>query len=180
MRTLKESLLGDLDINMKSGSEIAKTAKAELDNLKSIVKSINRFETSTGLDKRKYIAVEIPHLLDVLNYKGKIMELSIRKWNSKIDNDYFHIELKVDVYADGNTKDYYGYADEEKIFSNCIRFGKKYDDPKQSRVDFTIADILKLVVRPACKNIESFKKLLNTIQHNDKREYINDEIKTII
>lgn len=180
MKTLYESILDDIDVTIKSGSEIAKIAKAELDNLKTIVKSINRFETSTGWDKRKYIAVEIPYLLNVLNYKGKIMELSMRKWNSKIDNDYFHIELKVDIYADGNTKDYYGYADEEKIFSKCIRFGKQYDDPKQARVDFTIADILKLVVRPACKNIESFKKLLDTIQQNDKCEYINDEIKTII
>ena len=180
MRTLKESLLDNIDTTMKNGTEIKNMVKDELNTLKDYVKSINRFETSTGWDKRKYVAVEVPYLLNTIGYEGKILELSIRKWNSKIDNDYFHIELKVDIYADGNTKDYYGYADEEKILSKCIRFGKKYDDPKQARVDFTIADILKFVVRPACKNIESFKKLLNIIQQNDTRKYINDEINDII
>lgn len=166
MKTLKESILDDIDIQMKAGDKYAKEYKVALSDIKSISNCINNFDPNSAstkwymwkndLRKRATIFFKTPKLTKYFNLPGKHIFVAVtfhkysQEWNVSI------------IFTNANKT----ILDHRQNHLECIRsiqgsvsyiFEEK-NIPKDKASKFSMDEFIQKYVNHMFSDIESFEK----------------------
>lgn len=144
MRTLYESILDDIDVQMSNGDKYNNDIKGELKELQRIVSRVKHWERGWKRDMH-YIRLSIPNLLNISGYDADAIEIVV-SYESVMQANW-RIEIVIVKNPHGDRKFLY---DSKVYISELITKHFK--------------DVLKKVLMPACKDIDSFKKFLEKVK----------------
>lgn len=144
MKTLKESLLSDMEDTIAIGDKYDNDIKGELKELQHIVSRVKYWERTWKKDMR-YIRLGIPNILNLMGYDADTIEILISYESVMQANWRIEIIIVKDPQGDREFK----YGSKVYISELTTRHFK---------------DVLKKVLTPACKNIDSFKKFLEKVE----------------
>lgn len=144
MKTLYESLLDDIETTMATGDKYYNDIKDELKELQRLVSRVKFWERTWRKDMR-YILLSIPNLLNLIGYDADRIEIDISY--ESVMQAKWRIEIVIINGPIGNREILY----ESRIYISelTIRYFK---------------DVLKKVLVPAFKDIDSFKKFLEKVK----------------
>lgn len=155
MRTLYESILDDIDVQMATGDKYCNNIKDELKELQHIVSRVKYWERTWRKDMR-YIRLNIPNILNLMGYDAETIEILI-SYESVMQANW-RIEIVIVKNPHGDREFLY----DSKIYiseltTKCFK------------------DVLKKVLMPACKDIDAFKKFLEKVKsHKNTLNAINN------
>lgn len=144
MKTLYESILDDIETTMATGDKYCNDVKDELKELQQLVSRVKYWERTWRKDMR-YIRLSIPNILNLMGYDAETIEILI-SYESVMQANW-RIEIVI-------VKDQHG--DREFQYDS-----KVYISELPTR---HFKDVLKKVLTPACKNIDSFKNFLEKVK----------------
>lgn len=148
MKTLKESLLSDIDTNLAQGDEWAKeTEKETKEFLKAIgaIKTYNKIGVKLKPSDTLRCGFFAPYMLKQLGYDANIIKITIRE---DYESDYWKLNISICIGEKIRT------ADVESVWDKTVYFGEY----------FKSSDIVKHLLKPASKSFDSFKKFLNNME----------------
>ena len=155
MKTLKESLLDDIETTMVTGDKYCNDVKDELKELQQLVSRVKFWERTWRKDMR-YIRLNIPNILNLMGYDAETIEILI-SYESVMQANW-RIEIVIVKGPQGDRE--FQYDSKVYISELTTRHFK---------------DVLKKVLTPACKNIDSFKKFLEKVKaHKNTLNAINN------
>lgn len=153
MKTLKESILDDIDVQMSNGDEWAKQSKTETKEfLKSIgiIKTYNTPEIKLTKSKTIRCRLFAPYTIEQLGFNGNAIKILITDVPETDD-----WKIKIAIYtAEDKSKLGTIYVKplwEKKVYLENTEFNKA-------------ADIVKDLLKPAAKSLDTFKKFLNNME----------------
>ena len=153
MKTLKESLLDDIETSMQSGDEWVKETKKETKEfLKEIgaIKTFNklgiRLKNSDTLRCRRFI----PYTLQQLGFDANAIKIIIGTLDETGD-----LKLKIAIYT---------VEDQTKMGTIHVTPSWVKTVYVEGLELYKPTDIVKYVLKPASKSIDSFKRLLNNME----------------
>jgi hypothetical protein len=156
MRTLKESILDDIETTMNNGGELVKEIEKETKEfLKAIgmIKTYNRAGVKLKRSDTLRCGFFAPYTLKQLGYDGNFIKIIIRE---DYETDYWKMNISiytVDEQSKMRTKDV------EPVWDKTVYFGEYYNS----------VDIVKYLLKSASKSLDSFKKFLNNVEkYNEK------------
>lgn len=144
MRTLKESLLDDIETTMATGDKYYNDVKDELKELQRIISRVKYWERSWRKDMH-YMRLSIPNLLNLIGYDADTIEILV-SYESVMQANW-RIEIVIVKDPQGDRE--FQYDSKVYISELTTRHFK---------------DVLKNVLIHACKNIDSFKKFLEKVK----------------
>lgn len=152
MKTLRESLLSDIDTNLAQGDEWEKNLKAEIKEFLKVIGAAKNYE-GFGFKNGRRTSFFVPNALKQLGYDANHIEIMMYT----MDNFHF-----VD------------YADEWRV---TIWLTKRSDDNAEHINDVYIKmvymdrwefdkwnDVVKNLIKPAAKSLDTFKKFLDNME----------------
>lgn len=152
MKTLKESLLDDIESTMNSGSEWAKEIENEKKEFLKAISAAKNYE-GFGFKNGRKTAFFVPNALKQLGYDANHIEIMIYT----MDNFRFDAhadEWKVTIWL---TK----RSDDNAEHINGVYTKMVYMD----RWEFNKwNDIVKELIKPAAKSLDTFKKFLDNME----------------
>lgn len=140
MKSLKESLLDDIETTIAIGNKYCNDVKDELKELQRIVSRVKHWERGWKRDMH-YIRLSIPNILNLMGYDADTIEILV-SYESVMQANW-RIEIVIVKNPHGDREFQYDsklYISE--LTTKCFK------------------DVLKKVLMPACKDIDSFKKFL--------------------
>ena len=144
MKTLYESILSDIEDTIAKGDKYDNDIKGELKELQRIVSRVKYWERGYKRDMH-YIRLAIPNLLKLMGYDADTIEIVVSyegimqgKWRMNI--------IIVNNPLDNREFLYDSYVYISELTTKCFK------------------DVLKKVLVPACKDIDSFKKFLEKVE----------------
>ena len=153
MKTLKESLLDDIETTMNNGSDLVKDIQKEQ---KEFLKEIGTIKTFNKLGIRLKSADTlrchrfIPYTLQQLGFDANAIKIIIGTLDETGD-----LKLKISIYtAEDRTKMgtiHVKPSWEKKVYIEGLML-------------YTTSDVVKYILKPASKSIDSFKRLLNNME----------------
>lgn len=155
MRTLYESLLNDIETSMKNGDEWVKQSKAETKEFLKAIGTLKNYNKLTlGLKPRNTDTLRcrlfVPYAMEQLGFNGNAIKIII---STVGDTDDW--SLKIAIYtAEDKSKLGTIYVKplwEKKVYLENTEFNKA-------------ADIVKDLLKPAAKSLDTFKKFLNNME----------------
>lgn len=162
MKTLKESILDDIESTMNSGSEWTKEIEKEAKEfLKCIgtLKTYNRAGVKLKPSDTLRCGFFAPYMLKQLGYDANIIKITIRE---DYESDYWKLNISICIGEKIRT------ADVESVWDKTVYFGEY----------FKSSDIVKHLLKPASKSFDSFKKFLNNMEkYNEKVTNTNSLLK---
>ena len=161
MKTLKESLLSDIEDTISSGDDYIKGIKEEMRGLNRAIGSVSIY---TKLNPRVYIngrrcTMNFTNLLTSLGYDANAMEITIYQLDDDLRD--WHIDVFLYKHDGGRTSNTaYGHT----IYLYNGHFEK-------------FNDILKKLLKPATKDSDSFVHFLNKLaQHEGQLVMREDQL----
>lgn len=153
MKTLKESLLSDIDTNLAQGDEWEKNLKAEIKEFLKVISAAKNYEGGYSLKNGRSNKVFTPNALHELGFDAnhiEIMMYTMDSFNYTSSNDDWVLEITLSKRSDDNMKHI------------CTVWEKKV------YMDRWIADnwrgIVKDILKPATKSSDTFKKFLDNME----------------
>lgn len=143
MRTLKESLLSDIEDTIAIGDKYNNDIFGELKELQRIVSRVKYWERT--IKKIRYIRLGIPNLLKLMGYDADTIEIVVRY------EGVMQANWRIDIIIVNNS-----HSDREFLYDSIIYISELATK--------CFKDVLKKVLIPACKNIDSFKKFLEKVK----------------
>lgn len=70
MRTLKESILSDMETNIAKGDKLVASIYDEFINVKQLASKVKNYDGHKYSHKNKYIAIKCPNLLEYFGYEN--------------------------------------------------------------------------------------------------------------
>jgi hypothetical protein len=153
MKTLKESLLDDIETTMNNGSKWAKEIEQENKAFLKAISTIKNYESSYSLKDGRVNQVFVPNALKQLGY------------------DANHIEIMM------YTMDNFGFETHMNEWKLSIILSKRSDDSmkhintvydKMVYMDrwefYKWNDVVKELIKPAAKSLDTFKKFLDNME----------------
>ena len=157
MKTLRESILADIDVQMANGDEWVKKSKAETKEFLKLIGSINTYDTpELGISVRRKNNIVLrcrlfaPYTIEQLGFNANAIKIII---GPVYETDDW--SLKISIYTvEGKSKLGTVYVKplwEKKVYCENYEFSKS-------------SDIVKALLKPATKSLDSFKNLLNNME----------------
>lgn len=157
MRTLYESLLDDIETTMDKGSEWTKEIKQETKEFLKLIGTINSYDSpAIGINIRRKgnktlrCRLFAPYTIEHLGFNANAIKIII---NTVSETDDW--SLKISIYtAEDKSKLGTVYVKplwEKKVYLENYEFSKS-------------SDIVKDLLKPATKSLDSFKNLLNNME----------------
>ena len=151
MKTLKESLLDDIETTMSNGSELVKEIEKETKEfLKAIgaIKTYNKIGVKLRPTDTLRCRLFVPYALKQLGYDANIIKIIIstldETGNWRINISLCTVEDKSDLKM-GNDK---------PVWEKTV-YNEEY---------LKSSDIVKDLLKPAAKSLDTFKKFLNNME----------------
>jgi hypothetical protein len=155
MKTLKESILDDIETSMATGDKYCNDVKDEIKELQRLVSRVKFWERTWRKDMR-YIRLSIPNMLNLMGYDAETIEILISYESVMQANWRIEIVIIKDPHGDRE----FQYDSKVYISELTTRHFK---------------DVLKKVLMPACKDINSFEKFLEKVKaHKNTLNAINN------
>jgi hypothetical protein len=155
MKTLYESILDDIETTMATGDKYCNDIKGELKELQQLVSRVKFWERTWRKDMR-YIRLSIPNMLNLMGYDAETIEILISYESVMQANWRIEIVIIKDPHGDRE----FQYDSKVYISELTTRHFK---------------DVLKKVLTPACKDINSFEKFLEKVKaHKNTLNAINN------
>lgn len=152
MKTLKESLLSDIDTNLAQGDEWEKNLKAEIKEFFKAISTAKNYERF-GFKNGRKTAFFVPNALKQLGYDANHIEIKMYT----MDNFGFEThmnEWKVSIWltkrSDDNTEHINGVYD-KTVYMDRWEF-------------YNCNDVVKELIKPAAKSLDTFKKFLDNME----------------
>ena len=143
MKTLKESLLSDIEDTIAKGDKYDNDIFGELKELQRIVSRVKYWERT--IKKIHYIRLGIPNLLKLIGYDADTIEIVVRY------EGVMQANWRIDIIIVDNS-----HGDREFLYDSIIYISELTTK--------CFKDVLKKVLIPACKNVDSFKKFLEKVE----------------
>jgi hypothetical protein len=151
MRTLYESILDDIETTMDNGSKWAKEIEQENKAFLKAISTIKNYESSYSLKDGRVNQVFVPNALKQLGYDAnhiEIMMYTIDNPNINHVNEWGLI-ICMTKRSDDNMK-YINNVCKKKVYIDRLKFNKA-------------SDIIKDLIKPAAKSLDTFKKFLDNM-----------------
>lgn len=157
MKTLYESILDDIDVQMSNGDEWVKQLKAETKEFLKLIGTINGYDSpEIGISVRskgtKVLRCRLfaPYTMEQLGFNANAIKIII---GPVYETDDW--KLKISIYtAEDKSKMGTAYVKplwEKKVYLENNEFNKT-------------SDIIKDLLKPASKSLDTFKKFLNNME----------------
>ena len=167
MKTLKESLLDDIDTTMKNGSEWAKEIEKEKKEFLKVLGTAKNYEGGYSLKNGRSNGVFAPNILHELGYDANhihILMYTMDSFNTVYEDDNWVLEIELSRC----NEDDMGRL--SRVWINKIRISRWVADNWRA--------FIKNVIKPACKSLDTFKKLLDNMKkHNGQYIDVNSLLK---
>jgi hypothetical protein len=157
MRTLKESILDDIETTMDNGSNWVKEIEKEKKEFLKVISTAKNWEGGWSLKNGRSNSVVVPNALRELGFDANYIRLLIYtkdSFNSVFD-DGWTLEITISK------------TDEDGL----IRTRPVWD--KKIRITRGVADnwraFIKNIIKPATKSLDTFKKLLDNMEKYNGR-----------
>ena len=157
MKTLKESLLSDIDTNLAQGDEWEKNLKAEIKEFLRGISSAKNYE-GFGFKNGRKTSFFVPNALKQLGYDANHIEIMMYT----MDNFHFDAhgdEWKVTIWLTKRSDDNMRHIC--TVWDNKIRISRWVAD--NWRV------FIKNIIKPSTKSLDTFKKLLDIMEKYNGR-----------
>lgn len=156
MKNLYESILDDIDVQMQQGDEWAENYKNEIKEFLKSFGAAKNYEGGYSLKNGRSTGFFVPNTLHELGYDANHIHLLMYTMDSfsyTCSNDNWAIEISLSKRSDDNMKHI------------CTVWEKKV------YLDRWTADnwrgIVKNVIKPATKSLDTFKKFLTNMEKSD-------------
>lgn len=143
MKTLKESLLDDIETTMATGDKYCNDIKGELKELQRIVSRVKYWERT--IKEIRYIRLGIPNLLKLMGYDADTIEIVVRY------EGVMRANWRIDIIIVNNS-----HGNREFLYDSIIYISELTTK--------CFKDVLKKVLIPAFKDVDSFKKFLEKVE----------------
>jgi hypothetical protein len=146
MKTLKESILSDMDDTIKAGDDYIENVFREFEELKQLATKVKNFDGAKYSWRNKILTIRCPALLDFLGYDNTRITFYIAVRGTVFHNAW---GLKIGLYNEEagalkRSTDFISLSgDEYKNFRNVV-------------IDY---------IKPIVNDINTFKKTLNNLIH---------------
>ena len=153
MKTLKESLLSDIDTNLTQGDEWEKNLKAEIKEFLKAISAAKNYEGGYSLKNGRSNKVFTPNALHELRFDAnhiEIMMYTMDSFNYTSSNDDWVLEITLSKRSDDNMK-HICTVWEKMVYMDRWEFDKWND-------------VVKNLIKPATKSLDTFKKFLNNME----------------
>lgn len=153
MKTLKESLLSDIDTNLAQGDEWEKNLKAEIKEFLKAISAAKNYEGGYLLKNGRSNKVFTPTALRELGYDANHIEIfmyTMDNFSYTSSNDDWALEITLSKHSDDNMKHICSVW-KKKIYMDRWEFDKWND---------VVRDLFK----PAAKSLDTFKKFLDNME----------------
>lgn len=167
MKTLKESLLDDIETSMTDGDQMIKDFENEKKEFLKVLSAAKNYEGGYSLKNGRSIGLFTPNALYELGFDANyihIMMYTMDSFNYTSSNDNWAIEITLSKRSDDNMKHI------------CTVWEKKI------YVDRWTADnwrgIVKNIIKPATKSLDTFKKFIDNMdKYNEQYTNVNSLLK---
>lgn len=143
MKTLKESILADIEDTIAIGDKYDNDIKGELKELQRIVSRVKYWERT--IKKIHYIRLGIPNLLKLMGYDADTIEIVVRY------EGVMQANWRIDIIIVDNS-----HGNREFLYDSIIYISELATK--------CFKDVLKKVLIPAFKDADSFKKFLEKVE----------------
>jgi hypothetical protein len=156
MKTLKESLLDDIETTMNNGSKWAKEIEQETKEFLKVISTAKYWDGGYSLKNGRSNGVFVPNILHELGYDANHIHLLMYTEDSNgwISGSWT-LEISLSKRSDDNMR---------RI---CTVWEKKI------RITRGVADnwraFIKNIIKPATKSLDTFKKLLDNMEKYNGR-----------
>lgn len=157
MKTLKESLLDDIETTMDKGSEWTKEIEQETKEFLKLIGTINSYDSpAIGINIRRKgnktlrCRLFAPYTIEHLGFNANAIKIII---NTVSETDDW--SLKISIYTTED-KSKLGTVYVKPLWEKNV-YLENYEFSKSS-------DIVKDLLKPATKSLDSFKNLLNNME----------------
>lgn len=150
MKTLYESILNDIETTMNNGREWTKEIEQETKEfLKRIgtIKTCNIIGVKLKPSDTLRCRLFVPNALKQLGYDANAIIITIRNVN---ENDYWAINISIYTAEDAKLRN----VNDKPVWEKTIYIEEYYKS----------SDIVKHVLKPASKSLDTFKKFLNNME----------------
>lgn len=153
MKTLKESLLSDIDTNLAQGDEWEKNRKAEIKEFLKVISTAKNWEGGYSLKNGRSIKLFTPNALRELGFDANHIEIFMYTMDSfsfASSNDDWAIEITLSKRSDDNMK-HINTVWKKIVYIDRWEFDKWND-------------VVKNLIKPAVKSLDTFKKFLDNME----------------
>lgn len=152
MKTLKESLLSDIDTNLAKGDEWEKNLKGEIKEFLKAISTAKYYE-ATGFKNYRRTSFFVPNALKQLGYDANHIEIMMHTMDEFYVSDAKDWKLTIsltkrtdDNFARINTDEW-----EKIVYIDRWEFNKWNE-------------IVKDLIKPAAKSLDTFKRFLDNME----------------
>lgn len=157
MKTLKESLLDDIETSMENGNEWVKEIEKEKKEFLRAISAAKNYE-GFGFKNGRKTSFFVPNALKQLGYDANHIEIIMYT----MDNFHFDThadEWKLTICLTKRSDDNMSYICsvwEKKVYMDRWEFNKWND-------------VVKDLIKPAAKSLDTFKKFLDNMEKWDEQ-----------
>lgn len=162
MKTLRESILDDIDTTMNKGSEWTKEIEKEKKEFLKSIGTINNYDSpEIGINIRRKRTKTLrcrlfaPYTIEQLGFNANAIKIIIGSVNETGD-----WKIKISIYT-VEDKSKMGTVYVKPIWEKTVYID--YDE------FFETTDMIKDLLKPAAKSIDSFKKFLNNMEKQNEQ-----------
>lgn len=157
MKTLRESILDDIDVQMSNGDEWAKESKAETKEFLKLIGGINGYDSpEIGISVRSKgnrvlrCRLFAPYTMEQLGFNANAIKIII---GPVYETDDWSLKISIYTVEDKSKLGtvYVKPLWEKKAYLESTEFNKT-------------SDIVKDLLKPASKSLDSFKKFLDNME----------------
>lgn len=153
MITLKESILADMDDTIAQGDEWEKNFKAEIKEFLKAISTAKNYE-SLGYKNGRKAAFFVPNALKQLGYDANHIDIMICTTYNFSTADKA-VDWKLNIWLTKHSEDNREYLN-GGIYDNAV-YMDYWEYNKWN-------DIVKELIKPAAKSLDTFKKLLDNME----------------
>lgn len=153
MKTLKESLLDDIESTMNNGREWVKEIEKEKKEFLKVISTAKNYEGGYSLKNSRSNGIFAPNVIHGLGFDANhihIFMYTMDSFNYTSSNDDWVLEITLTKRSDDNMK-HICTVWEKKVYMDRWDFDKWND-------------VVKELIKPAAKSLDTFKKLLDNME----------------
>ena len=153
MKTLKESLLDDIETSMKNGAEWVKEIEKEKKEFLKVLGTAKNYEGGYSLKNSRSNGVFTLNVLHEMGFDAEhihIFMYTMDSFNYTSSNDDWVLEISLSKRSEDNMR-HIRTVWEKKVYMDRWDFDKWND-------------VVKYLLKPAAKSLDTFKKFLNNME----------------
>ena len=153
MKTLKESLLADIEDTLTHGDEWEKNLKGEIKEFLKAISTAKNYE-SLGVKNGHRAAFFVPNLFKQLGYDANHIDITIctmYNFNSVNNPADWKLKIWLTKHSDDNREYINGSIYNNTVYMDRCLFNKWNE-------------VVREIIKPATKSLDTFKKFLDNME----------------